>query len=100
MGAKMVESRGSFHVIGDLIPIKCAKGPKMRTDMVRIGQGTSDVRYRPEYKDWSCELPIEYNANVISAEQIVNMFNTAGFSTGVGEWRPERGGQYGMFKVV
>ena len=100
MGIKMTDSRGSFHVIGDLVPITCAKGPKLRTDMVRIGMGTSDVRYRPEYEVWSAELEIRYNANVISAEQIVNMFNTAGFSTGVGEWRPERGGNFGMFEVV
>lgn len=100
MGMKMTDSRGSFHVIGDLVPIACVKGPKMRTDMVRIGMGTSDVRYRPEYANWGCELEIRYNANVVSPEQIVNMFNTAGFSTGVGEWRPEKGGNFGMFEVV
>lgn len=100
MGLKMTDSRGAFHVIGDLVKIKCAKGPKMRTDMVRIGMGTSDVRYRPEYSKWTVELEIRYNANVISPEQIVNMFNTGGFSTGVGEWRPEKNGNFGMFEVV
>lgn len=100
MGLKMTDSRGSFHVIGELVKIICPKGPKLRTDMVRIGQGTSDVRYRPEYDNWSANLEIRYNANVISAEIIINMFNTAGFSTGVGEWRPERGGNFGMFEVA
>lgn len=38
--------------------------PRMRTDMVRIGMGSADVRYRPEYIDWYAELNIEFNQGV------------------------------------
>jgi hypothetical protein len=30
----------------------------------------------------------------------MNLLNTAGFAVGVGEWRPEKDGQYGMFRVA
>jgi hypothetical protein len=30
----------------------------------------------------------------------VNLFNTAGFAIGVGEWRPQRDGSYGMFHIA
>ena len=42
-----------------------------------------------------------YNENVLSMEQIVNLFNIAGFGAGVGEWRPgsKSGGSFGMFHV-
>ncbi len=99
MDMKMVFLRGAFHVIGDMIPIICKKGAIMRTDTVRIGMGVCDVRYRPEYQNWSCQIPVQYNANVISAEQIVNIFNVAGFAVGLGDWRPEKDGQFGMFEV-
>jgi hypothetical protein len=43
---------------------------------------------------------VKHNANVMSAEQILNLFSTAGFAVGVGEWRPERDGQFGRFHVA
>jgi hypothetical protein len=30
----------------------------------------------------------------------VNLFNTAGFGVGIGEWRSEKDGQHGMFHVA
>lgn len=96
-GLKMTELRGSFFIEGEYVEIKGT--PNMREDMVRIGMGTADIRYRPEFKEWEATLPIKYNADKISLEQIVNLFNLAGFGVGVGEWRPEKDGQYGMFHV-
>lgn len=96
-GLKMTNLRGAFFVDGELIPIEGE--PNMREDMVRVGMGTADIRYRPEFKQWACTLPIRFNADVISLEQIINLFNLAGFGVGVGEWRPEKDGQYGMFHV-
>ena len=84
-----------FFVPGELVAIEGE--PSMREDMVRVGMGTADLRYRPEFKSWSISLPIEYNADAITLEQIVNLVNLAGFGVGIGEWRPERDGQYGMF---
>lgn len=94
-GITKVVARGAFHIVGDMIPI--AGEPNPREDMVRIGMGTADIRYRGEFRVWSCELRIRYNASVISDEQVVNLFNTAGFAIGVGEWRPQRDGSFGMF---
>jgi hypothetical protein len=96
-GIKMTEARGAFHIIAEMLPIDGE--PNMREDLVRIGMGTADIRYRGEFKRWSVCVPIRYNAAVLSAEQIVNLFDTAGFGVGVGEWRPEKDGSYGMFHV-
>ena len=97
-GVTKVEARGAFHIIGDMVQIKGTPTP--REDMVRIGMGTADIRYRGEFREWSAVVDIRYNANVLSAEQIVNLFNTAGFGIGVGEWRPQRDGSFGMFHVA
>ena len=74
--------------------------PRMREDMVRIAMGTADIRYRGEFTEWRVEVPISYNADVISPAQIANLFNIAGFGVGVGEWRPQRNGSYGRFHVA
>ena len=74
--------------------------PRMREDMVRVGMGTADLRYRAEYAPWFARVLVRYNAAMLSPEQILNLFNVAGFSTGIGEWRQERDGQYGAFHVA
>jgi hypothetical protein len=74
--------------------------PQMREDMVRVGMGTADLRYRAEYVNWFATVIVRYNASVLSEEQILNLINTAGFAVGVGEWRPERDGGYGTFHVA
>jgi hypothetical protein len=96
-GLKMTELRGAFFIEGELAEIVGTPNP--REDMVRVGMGTADIRFRPEFKEWSTTLQIKYNADAVSIDQIVNIFNLAGFGVGVGEWRPERDGQYGMFHV-
>lgn len=93
----MTDMRAAFHIEGDLVKINGE--PRMREDMVRIGQGTADLRYRGEFPEWSIDLPITYNARVVSAEQIVAMLDAGGFGTGIGEWRPEKDGEYGRYHV-
>jgi hypothetical protein len=93
-----VAVRQAFHIVGDLVKIKGKPTP--REDMVRVGMGVADIRYRAEFREWSCELEIRYNARALSREQIVNLINIAGFAVGVGEWRPEKNGQFGLFHVA
>lgn len=96
-GMKMTEARGAFHIIGELVRIDGE--PRMREDMVRVGMGTADIRYRAGFPEWSTTITISYNAGVFTPEQIVNLFNQGGFGVGVGEWRPEKNGPFGRFHV-
>jgi hypothetical protein len=96
-GVKMTVARGAFHVVGELAQIEGK--PTMREDMVRVGMGTADIRYRGEFKSWAANLTITFNAAAMSVDQIVNLYNLAGFGIGVGEWRPEKDGSYGRFHV-
>lgn len=95
--------RGAFFIDSDengMIEIH-SDTPEMREDMVKVGMGTADIRYRGEFKNWYADLTISYNENgQYSLENIVNIINAGGYVCGVGEWRPERDGQNGMFHVV
>jgi len=95
----MTVARGAFQVIGDLLPLENYDGPYMRRDRVVIGRGITSVAYRPEFREWEVTLCIRYNADVISAEQILNLVEIAGFAVGVGDWRPEKSGNMGMFEI-
>lgn len=93
-------ARQSHHVLGTYVEIKGDK-PKMREDTVRVPPrtGGADLRYRGEFTKWSVTLEINYNRRVITLEQLVNLHNLAGYAVGVGEWRPEKSGSFGMYKV-
>ena len=98
-----VSLRGAFFIDGDengMIEIH-SDPPKMREDMVKVGMGTADIRYRGEFANWYADMTISYNTNGnYSLENIVNIINAGGYICGVGEWRPEKDGQYGMFHVA
>jgi hypothetical protein len=94
---KMTFLRGAFHVTGELVKIQ--GDATMREDMVRLPSRVADIRHRGEFKDWSATIALQVNTSSLSVEQLANLFLIAGFAVGVGEWRPERNGQYGRFEV-
>ncbi len=100
-GLTKVGVQQAFHVLDDGDGLVEIRGkPRRRTDMVRIGRGVADVRYRAEFPKWEATLRILYNEAAITAEQIAGLFSVSGFGTGIGDWRPQKGGSYGMFEVV
>ena len=95
--------RGSYFLNaedgGFLVEIKGDK-PMMREDMVRVGMGSADVRYRPIFEHWYCDMILEYNASgAMSLDDILNCINAGGYAVGVGEWRPEKDGDFGRFHI-
>jgi len=99
----MTELRGRFFVLGRFVQIKGT--PKQDEFWRRIGgkgpgTGTPDIGVRAVFQEWSATLHIKYNADVISAESVVNLLQTAGFSVGIGEDRPDKSGNtFGMWSV-
>jgi len=101
-----VSLQGSFFIKGEgeyqLVEIKGGK-PTMREDNVVIGgmSRTADLRYRPQWESWYMDLDISYDANGnLSLSDIVNLINLSGFKCGIGEWRVEKGGNYGTYQVA
>lgn len=97
-------SRGAFYVMGDdadLVPMEYKK-QLINESVVRLsGPGRpAQVRFRPVFTKWKCRLPIKYNARQITPQEIIALANTAGFHIGVGDFRPQCSGTYGMFQVA
>jgi hypothetical protein len=97
-GVTKVQIRGALFIRGEYVKIHC-KDESMREDVVRVGMGSADLRYRPIYQDWHVDLPVQFDSDVISPEQVHHLIQRAGFAIGVGEWRPQKDGQYGRFEL-
>jgi hypothetical protein len=72
--------------------------PEMREDAVRVGQGGGDLRYRPMFREWSAVLEVTYVTSMLTRDSILSIVD-AGGSVGVGEWRPERNGDSGLYRI-
>lgn len=95
--------RGVFFIdggFGEFMEIK-SDPPIMREDMVRVGMGTADIRYRGEFRNWSCSFLLKYDANgQYDLTSIVNMVNAGGVVCGLEKWRVEKDGMFGQFHVA
>lgn len=90
---------GAFLIPEEFITIDFEE-LEMREDYVRIAHGGTDIRFRPQFNNWSMTFTIQYNENIYSIEQIINFINLGGFSCGLGEMRIEKGGNFGSYEVV
>jgi hypothetical protein len=73
--------------------------PVMREDVVRVGNGGTDLRYRPMFSEWKTELEVTYVKSMLTRESVLSLIEAGGLGVGVGEWRPEKRGDMGTFAV-
>jgi len=101
LGVEKTLVRKALFLICDndkLIPMDCDE-PEMVEDMVRVGQGSADLRYRPYFHRWTVDVKCEIDAELLTLDTLCVLVNRAGFGVGIGEWRPEKGGEYGRFEI-
>lgn len=93
-----VSLQGAFFIPDELVEIKY-ESMRIRDDYVRIAHGGTDVRFRPEFDNWTMTFKMRYNENAYSLENILDFINLGGFSCGLGEMRTEKGGNFGSYEV-
>jgi len=101
---KMTEIKSFLWFLGELgndgrmmVPIEGE--PNMREDVVRVGRGGTDLRYRPQFLQWKTTLTITYPFSSLTRESVLSLVDAGGMGVGVGEWRPEKGGEFGTYCV-
>jgi len=77
-----------------LLPVEMHDGTPavgvMREDAVTIGVNTRGLAYRPQYAEWQIRVVVEYNARIVSTEQLLALIDQAGWGVGICEGRPEK----------
>jgi hypothetical protein len=76
--------------------------PRMFMAMTRSSDmaHTPDVRTRPVFPECACKIEIEFVSSLLKQNAIVNLLAAAGVIVGIGDWRPQKGGPHGKFKIV
>lgn len=102
---KMTELRQFLFMTGELsadgrdLLVPIIGEPKMREDMVRVGMGGTDLRYRGEFPACSARLTVTYVTTALSRDSVLSLIDAGGLGVGVGEWRPEKRGQNGTYTI-
>jgi hypothetical protein len=81
-----------------------ANAPEQMESLVKNANGSADIRVRAMWREWSADVTVEFDADMITANSVVNLLDRAGRQVGVGEGRPfskkSVGQGWGTFTVV
>ena len=98
-GASKAGVKRAVRIVETWAELKHKAPPYMVEHVVRLPNGAPDLRYRAQFDDWEVTFTTQMNSAVLSVPKLVNLFNVAGFAAGLGDWRPEKGGEFGRFHV-
>ena len=90
---------GEFSKVDGQKLARISGEPHMREDIVRVGMGGSDLRYRGEFSEWSSVIEVVYVRSMLTRESVLSLIDAGGMGVGVGEWRPEKRGDFGTYMV-
>ena len=90
--------RGEMGVDGQMLA-RIRGEAKLREDVVRVGRGGADLRYRPEFPEWRTTLEVTYVTSALTRNSVLSLIDAGGLGVGVGEWRPERDGYFGTYQI-
>ncbi len=71
----------------------------MREDVVAVGMKGHDLRYRPEFTEWSTAIEVTYVKSMLTRDSVVSLIDAGGMGVGVGEWRVEKRGDFGTYQI-
>jgi hypothetical protein len=100
-GAKKAQIGRLVYVHGEMLPVWGI--PKLFMAITRSADinRTPDVRTRAILPEWACRIRIDFLKPIINEQSVANLLAAAGFQSGVGDWRQEKGsGNYGSFRLV
>jgi len=91
-------AKGAFYIKGQCALLKFEE-ETMHVAPVRVGQNGTDIRFRPEYHEWHCDLVLDFDPNMITLEQLLHLLRGAGQSIGLCELRVQKNGNHGIFHI-
>lgn len=96
VGLVMTKAKMSVFVVpdgfdvddGTPLVLLTAKKPERTESLVRNDNGSADIRIRPMWREWSANVTLEFDADMITSDSVINLLDRAGRQVGIGEGRP------------
>lgn len=97
VGMVMTKAKMAVFIVADgfdvdegtpLVKIHSATPPERKESLVRNDNGSADIRVRPMWREWFADVCVEFDADMITPDSVVNLLDRAGRQVGIGEGRP------------
>jgi hypothetical protein len=73
--------------------------PHRREDVVTVGNNGHDLRYRPQFSEWNAILTVTFVTTALTQGSLLSLIDAGGMGVGVGEWRPQKRGEFGTYTI-
>lgn len=95
----------SVRMTGDAITILNGSGPAESFEVdarpVTIPSTKGRImRYRPRFNEWGARWSMQVDDTQLALDSAHQLLNEAGLSIGIGDFRPEKRGPFGTFRVI
>lgn len=74
-------------------------GKTVQFQSVVVVQRSRLLRTRAKFDEWGLTFVIDTDEELVDATQLAQWLDIGGRRIGLGDWRPEKSGQYGRFEV-
>ena len=102
-GIPMTRAKLLVHVVADGLDaesndalVRIQGKPEMHVGHVRNANGSTDLRVRGIWRQWTAKVTVEYDSTCIGPEDVLALMYRAGAQVGVGEGRPDSKKSCGM----
>ena len=110
-GFQMTRAKLALLVLADTndasdgIPLIFINGkPEYFEQPLKNETGVADIRVRPMWREWSAEVRIQFDADVLTIQDVANLLMRAGMQVGIGAGRPDSrkstGVGWGLFNIA
>lgn len=103
VGFQMTKAKLCLFVVADGIdaddgqPLVKIVGKPLRRDMaVKLADGSTDIIPRPFFDEWHADVTLEWDGDMFSATDVVNLLARVGRQVGIGAGRPNSKSSCGM----
>ena len=103
VGFQMTKAKLCLFVEADGIdaddgqPLIKIVGKPVRRDMaVKLADGSTDIIARPFFDKWYADVTLTWDADMFSAEDVINLLSRVGRQVGIGAGRPDSKASCGM----
>lgn len=95
----------AIRMMSDRVTILNGKGPAKDFEVdsrpVTIPATKGRImRHRPRFDQWGAAFEMQINDDLLSVDMAHQLLNEAGLSIGIGDFRPEKRGPFGTFRVT
>ena len=98
----LIVTKTTFHYdksLGETLD-ELSKNKEVQLTTPAVIQRNRLLITRPHFKEWTCDIEIDAEDDLVDIDQLRHWFAIGGRRVGLGDWRPQKSGHFGRFQLT